>query len=156
MNFRVSSDAETLSLSPQLNMQIGAKRARTCAQRVHVPTELPFCIPPLVVGHAVQAYYTTIVPVRQTAALPLLPRTFIIYEHHQPPLHTIRFPKFSGEALRSSAPLHHIMEMTFQARLAEGGGGRVETTMGRQNAAPSKQCCSKNVPRISKTLIMSF
>ncbi len=26
------------------------KRAKTCTQRVHIPTELPFCMPPSVVG----------------------------------------------------------------------------------------------------------
>ena len=34
-------------------MQIGAKRANTCTQCVHVPTEFPFCIPPLLVGSAI-------------------------------------------------------------------------------------------------------
>ena len=29
---------------------MGAKQQNTCAQCLHVPTELPFCIPPLVVG----------------------------------------------------------------------------------------------------------
>ncbi len=32
------------------SMQIDAKCARTCMQCVHIATELPFCIPPLVVG----------------------------------------------------------------------------------------------------------
>ncbi len=34
----------------RLSMQIGAKYAKTCMQRVQIPTELPFCIPSLVVG----------------------------------------------------------------------------------------------------------
>ncbi len=34
----------------RLSTQIGAKRAKTCKQCVHIPTELPFCKPPLVVG----------------------------------------------------------------------------------------------------------
>ncbi len=34
----------------RLSTQIGAKRAKTCVQCAHIPTELPFCIPPLVVG----------------------------------------------------------------------------------------------------------
>ena len=35
----------------RLSIQVGAKRAETCMQRVHIPTELPLCIPPLVVGY---------------------------------------------------------------------------------------------------------
>ena len=35
----------------RLSMQIGAKGANTCVQRVYIPTELSFCIPPLVVGY---------------------------------------------------------------------------------------------------------
>ena len=34
----------------RLSIQIGTKRAKTCTQCVDIPTELPFCIPPLVVG----------------------------------------------------------------------------------------------------------
>ena len=34
----------------RLSMQIGIKRAKTCVQHVHIPTELPFYKPPLVVG----------------------------------------------------------------------------------------------------------
>ncbi len=35
----------------RLSMQIGAQRVlKTCMQPVHIPTELPSCIPPLVVG----------------------------------------------------------------------------------------------------------
>ncbi len=35
----------------RLSIQISAKRAKMCMQCVHVPTELIFCIPPLVVGY---------------------------------------------------------------------------------------------------------
>ncbi len=38
----------------RLSTQVGAKRAKTCMQRVHVPPELPFCMPPLVVGGALR------------------------------------------------------------------------------------------------------
>ena len=34
----------------RLSVQIGARRAKTCMQRVHVPAELPLCMPPLLVG----------------------------------------------------------------------------------------------------------
>ena len=51
IDFRPSSDAEILLISLRLSIQIGAKRANTCMQCAHIPTELPFCIPPLVVGH---------------------------------------------------------------------------------------------------------
>ncbi len=34
----------------RLSTKIGAKRAKTCVHRVHIPAELPFCVPPLVVG----------------------------------------------------------------------------------------------------------
>ncbi len=34
----------------RLSIQISAKRAITCMQCVHIPTELPFCMPPLLVG----------------------------------------------------------------------------------------------------------
>ncbi len=37
-------------ISTDLSMQIGTKRAKTCMQRAHVPTEHPFCEPLLVVG----------------------------------------------------------------------------------------------------------
>ncbi len=36
----------------RLSTQIGAKRATTCLQRAYILKELPFCIPPLVVGSA--------------------------------------------------------------------------------------------------------
>ena len=36
----------------RLSIQIVTKRAKTCMQCVHIPTELPFCTPPLVVGLA--------------------------------------------------------------------------------------------------------
>ena len=50
MNFRLKSDAEILLLRHRLGLQIGAKCAKTCMQRVRIPTALPFCVPPLVVG----------------------------------------------------------------------------------------------------------
>ena len=50
MNFRPSSDAELFVSKLRLSMQIGAERAKTCTQCVYIPTELPFCVPPLVVG----------------------------------------------------------------------------------------------------------
>ena len=34
----------------RLSIQVGAKRAIMCMQRVHIPTELPFCVTQLVVG----------------------------------------------------------------------------------------------------------
>ncbi len=33
---------------------IGAKRAKTCMRCESIPTELPFCIPPLVVGLVIE------------------------------------------------------------------------------------------------------
>ncbi len=48
--FRLNSAAEILLLSTDLAYKSGAKRAKTCMQCVHIPTELPFWIPPLVVG----------------------------------------------------------------------------------------------------------
>ncbi len=52
INFRLSSDAEIFVDKHQLHLQIGAKRAEMCMHCVHtyIPTELPFCMPPLVVG----------------------------------------------------------------------------------------------------------
>ncbi len=35
----------------RLSVQIGAKCAKTCMHSVHIPSELPFCMPPLVVGY---------------------------------------------------------------------------------------------------------
>ncbi len=49
-NFRLSSDAKKIVHEHRPSIQMGAKRAKTCVQRVHVPTELPFCVPPLLVG----------------------------------------------------------------------------------------------------------
>ncbi len=41
----------------RLSMQICAQTCKkTCAQRVHVPTELPLCMPPLVVGQSNQVF----------------------------------------------------------------------------------------------------
>ncbi len=50
-NFRLSSECRNFATEHRLSMQVGAKRAKTCMQCVRcVPTELPFCMPPLVVG----------------------------------------------------------------------------------------------------------
>ena len=35
----------------RVSIKIGTKCAKTCMQCVYIPTELPFCIPPLVVGY---------------------------------------------------------------------------------------------------------
>ena len=53
INFLLSSDAGTLSISTDWAYKSVPKHAGTCMQRVHVPTELPFCIPVLLVGHPV-------------------------------------------------------------------------------------------------------
>ncbi len=47
-NFFLSSDAEISLTSPDLSIQRNAQK--TCVRRVHIPTDLPFCMPPLVVG----------------------------------------------------------------------------------------------------------
>ncbi len=52
--FLLSSEAETLLLSTDWAYQIGAKRAKTCTQRLHIPIELPFCMPHLAVGHEIK------------------------------------------------------------------------------------------------------
>ena len=52
INFPLSSDAEIFVNNRRLSMQIGAKRAKNvyAMHVVHIPTELPFCVPPLLVG----------------------------------------------------------------------------------------------------------
>ncbi len=51
INFLLSSDAEIFVTEHRLSMQIRCQNVqKTCVQRVHVPTERPFCTPPLVVG----------------------------------------------------------------------------------------------------------
>ncbi len=50
IGFRLSSDAEILLISSDWACKNRAKRAKTCMQYAYVPTELPFCVPPLVVG----------------------------------------------------------------------------------------------------------
>ncbi len=50
INFRLSSDAEILLTNTDRACELSPKRAKTCTQRVRIPTELPFCMPPLVVG----------------------------------------------------------------------------------------------------------
>ena len=51
INFLLSSDAEILLLSTRLSMRIGAKTCKDVyAMCTRLPTELPFCIPTLVVG----------------------------------------------------------------------------------------------------------
>ena len=52
INFRLSSDAGILLTSTDWAHKFDGKRAKTCMHCVHIPTELPFCIPPLVVGYA--------------------------------------------------------------------------------------------------------
>ena len=52
INFRLRSDAEILLPSTDGACKSAPKRAKTRMQRVLIPTELPFCIPPLVVGLA--------------------------------------------------------------------------------------------------------
>ena len=47
INFRLSSDAEILLIKCRLSIRIGAKTSHC----VHIPTVLPFCIPPLVVEY---------------------------------------------------------------------------------------------------------
>ena len=51
INFRLSSDAEILLISTDSALQIGAKRAKACMQCVYISSELPFCMPSLVVGY---------------------------------------------------------------------------------------------------------
>ena len=50
ISFRLSSDAKKLFNKHWLSIKIGARRAKTCMRCVPILTELPFCIPPLVVG----------------------------------------------------------------------------------------------------------
>ncbi len=42
INFQLSSDVEFFFNKRRLSIQVGAKRAKTCMQRVRFPTELPF------------------------------------------------------------------------------------------------------------------
>ncbi len=51
INFRLSFQCRSFVNKHRLSIQVGAKRAKTCMHCVHLPTELPFCIPPLVVGN---------------------------------------------------------------------------------------------------------
>ncbi len=50
INFLLSSDAKILLLSTDWAYKSAPKRVKTCVQCVHIPAELPLCIPPLVVG----------------------------------------------------------------------------------------------------------
>ncbi len=48
IKFRLSSDAQNLATKLRRSLQVGAQNVQeTCMQRVHVPTELPFCMPPI-------------------------------------------------------------------------------------------------------------
>ena len=51
IKFLLSSDAEIFVNNHRLSMQIVSKHAKKCMQRVDSPTEIPFCIPTLVVGN---------------------------------------------------------------------------------------------------------
>ncbi len=51
INFRPSSDTEILLLSIDWARKSAPKCAKTCVRCLCVPTKLPFCMPPLVVGH---------------------------------------------------------------------------------------------------------
>ena len=59
VNCRLSSDEETFVNNRRLSIQIGAKRAKTCIHCVHIPTELTFCIPQLVVGREIHRAIST-------------------------------------------------------------------------------------------------
>ncbi len=51
INFLLSSDAKkNFDYKHRLSILIGTKRAKTCMQCKHIPTELPFCTPTSVVG----------------------------------------------------------------------------------------------------------
>ena len=50
INFFLSSDAKILLISTDWARKSAPKRAKMCMRRARVPTELPFCRPPLVVG----------------------------------------------------------------------------------------------------------
>ena len=50
IDFRLSSDADVLSISTEWACKVSGKHAKTCVQRVRVPTELPCCIALLLVG----------------------------------------------------------------------------------------------------------
>ncbi len=49
----------------RMSVQTGAKRAKTCMQCVHVPTELPLCIPPLVVGLSLDGGFICFISARK-------------------------------------------------------------------------------------------
>ncbi len=51
INFQLSSDGEILLRSADRAYKLAPNIAKSCMQCVHIPTELPFCIPPLVVGY---------------------------------------------------------------------------------------------------------
>ncbi len=52
INFLLSSDAETFVTKHRLSIRVGTQtcQKKTCARRVHIPTGLPLCVPPLLVG----------------------------------------------------------------------------------------------------------
>ena len=58
-NFRLSSDAKFLFISTDWAFKSAPNVQKMYMQRVCIPTELPFCIPPLVVGYA--SYYVSTV-----------------------------------------------------------------------------------------------
>ncbi len=51
INFGLSSDAEILLVSTDWAYKSAPNVQETCVQCVRIPTELPFCIPPSVVGY---------------------------------------------------------------------------------------------------------
>ena len=57
INFRLGSDAEIFVYNHRLSMQTGAKHAKTCMERVRIPTELQFCVPSVMVGCTVLVPY---------------------------------------------------------------------------------------------------
>ncbi len=57
INFRVGSDAKIFVTKHRLSIWIGAKRAKTFMQCVHIPTELPFCVSPIVGGWVCQVIW---------------------------------------------------------------------------------------------------
>ncbi len=71
INFWLSSDAEILLVQCQLSIQVGAEqKVYAMCTTVHVPTKLPFCIPP-VSGWAGQFLFPSKFETKRGSCLPL-------------------------------------------------------------------------------------
>ncbi len=67
--------AEILSMSTNLAHKLGPNVQKTCTQCEHIPTELPFCIPPLVVRSSQLENFRMLTRISEYSVIKMLLKT---------------------------------------------------------------------------------